>query len=170
MQMLLPSARACLIGAAALLGCGPASAQNADAGKLKAAIIYNIIRFVDFTPSVSAPLSLCLARNAAVPRELAALNGQRAGNRAIVLIGLDAAKAGSCNVIYLGNSVADIPKVRQRGVLVIADGPGVLPAGGTIGLVQTGAQIRFEVNVGTARQDKVVISSKLLRLAARVQQ
>lgn len=170
MHILRCSLRAGILGAALVLGCGPAGAENGDNGKLKAAIIYNIIRFVDFAADPNAPLLVCVARNPAVPRELGALNGQRAGNRTISLASIDAAKAGDCDVVYLGTSVGDVPKVRQRGVLVIADGPAVLTAGGTVGLVKTGGQIRFEVNVRSAREDRLAISSKLLRLAARVQQ
>ena len=170
MRILRLSLRAGLLGAALSLGCGPVGAQSADVGKLKAAIIYNIIRFVDFQSDPTSTLSLCLARNAAVPRELGALNGQRAGNRVIALRTIETSNVRACNVVYLGNSVGEVPKVRQSGLLTIADGSNVLPAGGTIGLVQTGGQIRFEVNVRAAREDQLAISSKLLRLAARVQQ
>lgn len=162
-----------LAAAAAVLGMAgtsPAHAQNVGSGQLKAAIIFNIIRFVDFAPDGGAALAVCVARSAAAPRELASLGGQRVGNRTIALRAIDPANPGGCDVVYLGSAVGDLPRVRQRGVLVIGDGAGFVGAGGTIGLVQTGGQVRFEVNVRAAREARLEISSKLLRLAARIQQ
>jgi hypothetical protein len=53
--------------------------------------------------------------------------------------------------------------------LLVGDGPGFINGGGMIGLVRFGNQIRFEINARAARQSGVSISSKLMRLAARVQ-
>ena len=156
--------------AVAIAGTGPADAQNAGSGQLKAAIIFNIIRFVDFTPDGDPSLSVCVSRSASAPRELASLNGQRVGNRIVALRMIDTANPGGCDVVYLGSVAGDLARVRQRGVLVIGDGSGFVGAGGTVGLVQTGSQVRFEVNVRAAHEARLEISSKLLRLAARIQQ
>ncbi len=171
MNMFSKALLAPLAAAAALAtGIGPAEAQSPASGQLKTAIIFNIIRFVDFAPEGDATLSVCLLRNASAPRELGSLNGQRVGNRTIAVRAIDAASAGGCDVVYLGTVINDLPRVRQRGVLVIGEGPGFVGAGGTIGLVQTGSQIRFEINVRAAREARLAISSKLLRLASRIQQ
>lgn len=148
-----------------------ASAQQANANQLKAAIVYNIIRFVQFPLSNDRePLHLCLDREVSGGRELAALNGLRVGNRTIVQRTLDADNAQGCDVAYLGRaSAADIARVRNRGVLVMGENANFIGAGGTIGLVRMGNQIRFEVNTRAARQAQIVISSKLLRLAARIE-
>lgn len=170
---LIPLAAAAAVMGAA--GTSPAHAQNAGSGQLKAAIIFNIIRFVDFAPDGDTALAVCVARSAAAPRdltlrELASLGGQRVGNRTITLRAIDPANPGGCDVVYLGSAAGDLARVRQRGVLVIGDGAGFVGSGGTIGLVQTGSQVRFEVNVRAAREARLEISSKLLRLAARIQQ
>lgn len=169
---MLPKALLAPIAAAATLiaGTSPAEAQSAGSGQLKAAIIFNIIRFVDFAPDGDATLSVCVSRSASAPRELSSLAGQRVGNRTIALRAIDVANPAGCDVVYLGAVAGDLARVRQRGVLVIGDGSAFVGAGGTIGLVQTGSQVRFEVNVRAAREARLEISSKLLRLAARVQQ
>ncbi|MFM6852535.1 MAG: YfiR family protein [Sphingopyxis sp.] len=160
---------------AALLAVAPpaAHAQASAANQLRAAIVYNIIRFVDFgAADGAAPLTLCVARGATGARELAGLHGQRAGARTIAhrAVGNGAPTTG-CSIVYLGaGTPADIAQARQRGVLVIGEGTGFIGAGGIIGLVRMGNQTRFEVNMRAARQAQLSISSNLLRLAARVEQ
>lgn len=148
-----------------------ASAQQANPNQLKAAIVYNIIRFVQFPLSNDRePLHLCIDRDVSGARELAALNGLRVGNRTIIQRNLDADNVQGCDIAYLSRaSAADIAKVRNRGILVMGENANFIGAGGTIGLVRMGNQIRFEVNTRAARQAQIVISSKLLRLAARIE-
>jgi hypothetical protein len=167
--LLAPLAVAAII-TGTIAGASAAQAQTAGSGQLKAAIIFNIIRFVDFAPDGDATLSVCVSRSASAPRELGSLGGQRVGNRTIALRAIDTANPDGCDVVYLGTVAGDVARVRQRGVLVIGEGSAFVGAGGTIGLVQTGSQVRFEVNVRAAREARLEISSKLLRLAARIQQ
>ena len=147
-------------------------AQSAGPEALKAAITYNIIRFVDFPQDSPAdPVQLCVARGAAASRELAALGGQRIGNRAIQFRPVEPDGTAGCDVVYLGQaSAGDIVKSRRRGAITVGEGPSFIGAGGTIGLVRTGNQVRFEVNLKASRDAGFSISSRLLRLAARIQQ
>jgi hypothetical protein len=88
---------------AALAGLQPVAtqAQSAANAQLKTAIIFNIIRFVDFGEGGST-LSLCAARGVAGAQDLATLNGQRIRNRTIVHRSVDPASTGGCDVVYLG--------------------------------------------------------------------
>lgn len=149
-----------------------ALAQGVTANHLKAAIVFNIIRFVDFPATgPSAPLDFCVAEGVAGVRELSSLDGQRAGNRPISFRLIDPPAVAGCDVVYLGAGATNhIGRVRQRGVLVVGENAEFTRAGGTVGLVRMGNQIRFEVNARSARESNLTISSKLLRLAARVQQ
>lgn len=161
---------AALIAASALLA-GPTMAQDARSGQLKSAIVYNILRFVDFpVASGSRTLDLCIERGAG--GNFASLSGRSVASRSINVRMIEATSgAGGCDVIYLGAvNGSDVSRVRQRGVLVIGDGSGFLKAGGTIALVTTGKQTRFEVNMRAARQADLRIGSQLLRLASRVEQ
>jgi YfiR/HmsC-like len=146
-------------------------AQDTGSGQLKSAIVYNILRFVDFPRETgSKPLIACARRGAG--GNLSALSGRSVGSRTITVRTIEASSNGDgCDVVYLGvASSADVARVKQRGVLVIGDGSGFLKAGGTIGLVTTGKQTRFEVSMRAAKQADIKISSQLLRLAARVEQ
>ena len=170
----------------ALLSCGlatPAQAVERQPGgrqesasptisnaPLRAAIILNIIRFVDFgTGESSEPLLLCVHHSADTIRAIAALDGQRVGRREVGHRAFDGDDASGCAVVYLG--LADptaIARIRRAGLLVIGDGAGFIEAGGTIGLVGTGKHLQFEANAQAARAARIKLSSKLLRLATRV--
>jgi hypothetical protein len=157
--------------AAALAGTSPASAGQ-DSDGLKAALVFNILRFVDFAGGgAGGKLRLCLPRDVEGRSALAALDGRSSGHRAIEVRTTAPGSAQGCDAIYLGAaSAGEISQVRRDGLLVIGDGSGFIGAGGTIGLVRMGNQVRFEVNNRSARQAHISISSKLLRLAARIEQ
>ena len=150
-----------------------ASAASRDSDRLRAAIIYNIVRFVDFDfGGAGRTLDLCTTQNARGLRSLAALNGRHAGGRTIKVRAVPSgSRGGNCDVVYLGVATkAGISRFKRPGVLLIGDSPSFVRQGGMVGLVTTGKQIRFEVNTKMARQADIRISSKLLRLASRVHQ
>lgn len=149
-----------------------ASAQQGSANQLKVAIVYNILRFVEFAPAdVGTTLQFCASSSASGNRELSILGGQRAGSRLIAFRKVDTGRFAGCNVIYLGSAnSSEISNAGRTGALVIGEGSSFITRGGTVGLVRMGNQYRFEVNMRAARSAQLGISSKLLRLAARVQQ
>jgi len=159
----------------AIAGLWPApaavQARSSGSDNLRAAIVYNIVRFVDFPNNGGNRLDMCVARSADGAAQLRALDGQRVGPRIIAARLVDSAPAEGCDVIYLGRtSTAETARASRRGVLVMGEAPSFITSGGTVGLVRMGKQIRFEVNTRNARDAGLSISSKLLRLAARVQQ
>lgn len=162
-------AAALIMGAAFI--AKPTVAQDTTSRQLKSAIVYNILRFVDFpAESGNRTLDLCIERGA--EGNFAALSGRSVASRSINVRTMEAnSSAGRCDVVYLGTANgSDVSRVRQRGVLVIGDGSSFLNTGGTIGLVTTGKQTRFEINMRAARQADIKIGSQLLRLASRVEQ
>jgi hypothetical protein len=150
----------------------PLHAQSKSSHGLKAAIIYNVLRFVSFPEERnSGSLRLCVARNLDTTIAVAALDNKLVGKRAIDVHYIDQGvqDLSSCHVAYVGSSSASqLSRTKQRGLLLIGDDHNFIRSGGAIGLVKFGNQIRFEVNAGSARQSGIAISSKLLRLAARV--
>jgi len=154
-------------GAGVLPPAGVSGGAAVPDGPARAAIVLNIIRFVDFGV-YSGPLYLCVSRATITAPAVLALGGKRVGVRPIALRELSGA-AATCDVVYLtADEAYAISRVHQPGVLVIGDGSGFIEAGGTIGLVGTGSQIRFEANTRAAAQAQIKLSSKLLRLAARI--
>jgi hypothetical protein len=155
-----------------LLLAMPARGQDRDVNALRVALVLNIIRFVDFPPKThDAPLLLCVERNDPNSAGLMALNGLHVGRQAIAVHPVAEDNFTNCDVAYLGKTTPPvIAKAQQPGQLLIGEGSRFISDGGMVGLVQTGTQIRFEINARVARNAHVNISSQLLRLASRVQQ
>lgn len=149
-----------------------AQAQVATSDDLKAALVFNILRYVDFPPARAArPMALCVDRRSSGAGAMAALGGRSLGTRPIALRMVDGAPDRACDVLVTGPaSAAELARLRQAGTLVIGDGGDFTANGGAIGLVKSGPQIRFDVNLPASREAGVTISSRLLRLAARVRQ
>lgn len=166
------SSLAHMVTAAALLASfvpAPLHAQSRSSGELKAAIVLNILRFVDFPGNTTTPLDLCIDSRAQAARQLRALSDQRAGRRLIRTRIVTNRSYRGCEVVFLASSGrAAIRSVQGAGRLVMGNGPDFIDADGTVGLVKTGAQVRFEINLGQANDDGLRISSRLVRLAARV--
>jgi hypothetical protein len=60
-----------------------------------------------------------------------------------------------------------LPPLQKDGILLIADTPGFLEAGGVINLVIEEKRVRFEINLAAAARGKLQIRSSLRRLAIR---
>jgi len=151
---------------------GQSHAQDRDTNALRAALVFNIIRFIDLPPRPhGGPLLLCIDKGDQNGAALMTLNGQHIADQTISVRPVNEGAVADCNFRYLGNAAAaDIAHAQQPGLLLIGEGPHFINDGGMVGLVQTGKQIRFEINVAVARRCRVNISSQLLRLASRVQQ
>ncbi|MEI6085555.1 MAG: YfiR family protein [Verrucomicrobiota bacterium] len=85
----------------------------------------------------------------------------------------DAAAARDCQVLYIscsetGRLPAVLGELGNAPVLTVGDMPGFAEQGGMIALVKTNDRVAFNVNLSAARQAKLSISSKLLRLALKI--
>jgi hypothetical protein len=63
-----------------------------------------------------------------------------------------------------------LQRVAKLPVLTISDAPNFVQAGGIIGMFQENNKMRFDINLAAARQNNLVVSSNLLRLARTVKQ
>ena len=152
-------------------GLAAPAAAHSGSGQLKAALIYNILRFVDLGSGSNGAIDLCVVSSAPSFREISSLNRREVSGRSIMVRETSSGNLRNCDVVYLGSAgAAEIRNASASGRALIGDGSGFVNSGGTIGFVRMGNQIRFEINISSARAAGVSISSKLLRLASRVQQ
>ncbi len=160
----------CLAACAALqlAAVRPAQAQTSPAA-YKAAIVFNIIRFAEFAATrSSATINLCAPATEAISSELQGLAGRRIAERTLsVRLITGSGNYDGCDVIYAGTN-ASLRRSLPKGALTIGEEPNFTNAGGGVGLTRLGRQIRFEVNIESARDAGVHFSSKLLRLATAV--
>lgn len=161
------------LGAVCGLACAvvatPTAAQSSDANQLRAAIVFNVLRFVEFPPEQSSTIEFCVASDSSEYAAFRSFSGRRAGARTVSVRTLRGSSYSGCDVVYLDSSDRDqIQRASARGRLVIGDGRRFIDNGGTVGLVQSGSQVRFQLNLASAAESKITISSRLIRLASKV--
>jgi hypothetical protein len=164
--------------AAAMLPWGALHAQPVPEYDLKAAFVYNFAVFTDW-PSDTAydggTLNICINPDSALRQPLIGLGDKQIRGRRVEVRSLAAAdNLRSCNVVFLDSGDRDrwgqIKKaLGSTGVLTIADDEEIARDGTVISLAMDNNRVVFDVDTRAARQAKLVLSSKLLRLARMVQ-
>lgn len=138
-------------------------------GDIKIAMVYNIIRFVDF-PGASKTLKLCVLSSDPLASGLAELEGRPAGGAKLDVTIVDSpSKLGAnCNIIYMDNNAPTDAGQRARGQIIIGASNQFAERGGTVGLIRFGGQTRFAINLRDAEMRGLRFSSQLIQLAAKV--
>jgi hypothetical protein len=166
------------------LGCvllsGVALAQVTEAA-LKAAFVFNFIKFVEWPASALAAtpgkLNLCLLG----PRDatfdaLHELNGKAVKNRSLNVRAVPRGESlKACQVLVMAESEPDqfevvLKRLEGEPVLTVNGTARFLDAGGMIALGMEEGKVRFDVNLPAAKRTDLVLSSNLLRLARQVRQ
>jgi hypothetical protein len=165
-----------------LLPLSPSTAVRAqDAtieGAIKATYLYKFPPFIEW-PRVAAaaadPFILCIVGNDPFGATLdRAVADQRIGNRPVILrrVAILGAESG-CQLVYAAGSPAQsvasiLAASRGRPIVTVTDGARDPQAKGIINFVIMDNRVRFEVDDRLAAECGLVISSKLLSLAAAV--
>lgn len=156
----------------------PLRAHALDELPLKAAIIFNLLQFVewpaDAEASATGPLLLCADRGASLWPHLQALEHRMVRQRHLELRDAGTAEAlRGCQVWVLEDAGARLPASRMApGVplLTIGDGSRADEAGIVIALRSIGPRLLFDIDMVLARQQRLQLSSKVLRLARVVRE
>ena len=157
--------------------CQDSSYAETDQPKeyeVKAALIFTIIKFVDWPESGAGKVSpLCIAVLGQDPfgNDLEKLQGKIAKGRPIIVKHFKRAEdAKGCEVLYISSSEKPqlhriVRHLKNSPVLTISDQKGFCQSGGMINLVLLRNKVNFEINNSAAQQSNIRISSKLLKLA-----
>ncbi len=174
-----PSCRRRLIAALASLWLA-LPAHAIEEAELKAAIIFNILMFVDWPaeaqPETGGPLGFCMVgADAGLHSALKALNDRPIrGYRFEVRDSIPADAARPCHAAFIDSSdrqrQASLRWLGQSGVLVFSDDAQAPPDAAAVVLQRAGNKIAFDVNLQAVRQARLQVSSKLLRLARVVRE
>jgi len=154
----------------------PAVALALEEPPLKAAIVYNLLQYVQWPDEAAlgpgTPLALCAARQGALWPHLAALNGRAVRSLKLELRdSADEAAARGCRAWVLEDGGRAPPPRTEPGLLTIGDGARADAAGVVIGLHRGPAsRLFFDVDLVAARQQGLQLSSKMLRLARQVRE
>lgn len=154
---------------------GVLAADWGEEHEVKAAVIYNLLLFVQWpeqTPAATKP-RLCVLEDGALSLALRRHEGKLVGGKPLELrrVRADPEDLNACSavVIEAGSSPAVLVQIgllaRTRAMLVIAEGAGTVNRGAMIGLNTSGGKVTFDINQGDMKRSGLVPSSKILRLA-----
>jgi hypothetical protein len=161
--------------------------------KLKAAYLYNFIRFVEWPKERMAdanePVIIGVIGKSPFGSAFEPIKDEKAKGRKVIIKwfkGLKELKEydkaemdqtikdiRKCHLLFICSSEEKTLKeimdwVKGYSVLTVAGMPDFLESGGMINLIVEEDKIRFEINNFTANQTKLKISSQLLKVAKRV--
>jgi hypothetical protein len=146
---------------------------------VEAVYLYNFGKFVNWPPDAappSGPFSICTlgaddfngALDAITSNE--SLQGHKIAVRHLTSI----ANADGCHILFIGSSEEarlnkDLSALRVKPVLTVSNMPSFLDRGGMIQFIVRDKRVRFAVNLTTAVQAHLSVSSELLKVAVAVQ-
>jgi hypothetical protein len=174
------------LAVAALLTAGAVVAANgvraaaadqprADEYRVKAAILYNLAKFVDWPADAfstpAAPMTVCVLGVDPFGDALdEAFRGHLVGGRSIVVRRLSDVQPG-CHVVFISGSerkrlavIAD--QLRAASVLTVSEEDGFGALGGMIELFTEGDRIRFNINIAALEGARLRASARLREIAS----
>ncbi|WP_192805071.1 YfiR family protein [Noviherbaspirillum aerium] len=164
-----------------LAGClvaGGVAAAPVPEFELKAAFVYNFALFTDWpaeTPFEAGMLNLCVHPYSAMRPALSSLNDRMIKGRKIAVrqLALPDGIRG-CHLFFADAADRERwPQIRKAlgnaPVLTISDDMEIGHDGSIVSLSSEGSRIVFDIDLRAARNARLVLSSKLLRLARSVQ-
>jgi len=160
-----------------------AAAQEDSAGEyeLKAAILYNLTRFVEWPPaaysSPQAPTVLCILGRDPFGESLSSMVFKQNSNGRPVQIRhvRNDKEAGGCHVLYISSSerkqvVQILSAVAGSNMLTVGEIGQFAARGGMVQFGLEDKEVHFDVNLDAALRAGLKISSRLLVLARVVKQ
>jgi hypothetical protein len=165
--------------AAFLLFTSTGRAQDVTGPSLKAAFIYSFAKFTEWPEDVlptTATFTACVLGDSPIRDALERVaKGRQLWGRGIsvVQVQLDG-KLRSCHLLYVSGVTpaqvtAIVAAVRGAAVLTISDVDDFARQGGIAQMFVENGKMRFDLNLDVARRSGLQLSSKLLALAAHVQ-
>ena len=157
----------------------PAQQPKASEFEVKAAYLYNFGRFVQWSAAAAASkgnsFAICVFGQDPFGALLdTTLSGESIEGKAVIAKRVSKAQdALDCRVLYISTSEGSRLKeilvvVDKAGVLTVSDIPQFSQRGGMIQFVVVANKIRFEVNLTSAQEAGLTLSSDLLKVAVAV--
>lgn len=169
-----------LAGLAVLIGIhvshSSSAAQSAEEYALKAAVLYNVTKFVEWPREAfkgpGDPVQVCILGDNPFGDTLSqAVGGKIHDGRTFAVRQVpDIEKTRDCQVLFISASEqkrfrAILDGIPAYGTLTVGDTETFATEGGILNLKVEGVRIRLQVNVSAAEQHGIRISSRLLGLA-----
>lgn len=167
-----------VVATLALAWSGPVAAQGVPVPALKAAFLYNFVKFAEWPSDVlppGAPLVLCVIGDEGVAESLEALvKGRNIDGHELSVRRMKAdGPLRSCHVLYASGldskrSIELIDALKGAAVLTVSDLNQFAQRGGVAEFFIDEGKMRFAINAEAGHRAHVGLSSKLLSLAKLV--
>jgi hypothetical protein len=171
-----------ILGASLAIACclviGPAKdtqalAEGISEYKVKAAFLYNFVRFVEWPSNgTGGKETVCVLGDDPFDGDLDdMLKGKSLSGRSFAIRRLSrVSDTEGCNVVFISSSEEKqirpiLASLAKGSILTIGDTPGFAKQGCMIEFLIEDNRVRFEINAGAARRANLRISSRLLGLA-----
>ena len=155
-----------------------ADADTRAAYQIKAAYLYNFIKFIDWPeesfPAVQSPVYIGILGENPFGSDINKLESKNVQRHPIRLrFGKDPEDLRGCHLIYISPSEWEnidriLQAIPRNGTLTVSGAPQFNDAGGVIRFVEKDNRIKFAINLQVAREANLRISSRLLQLAIKV--
>jgi hypothetical protein len=156
----------------AVTGAAPAAQDVSLEYRVKAAFLYNFVKYVEWPNPEADEILICVAGQNPFGTVLEQLvRNERIRDRPLrVEVILE--PRPDCDVVFTprtANITAYLRAAAGMPVLTVGESPRFIEAGGIINFVAEGSSVRFEINRGAADRARLRISSRLLQLARIVE-
>jgi hypothetical protein len=158
----------------------PQRAESAAPGEhqIKAAMVYNMMRFIDWPDSPflgnEETLDICFVSKGSMSSAIEALTGKQVKGKTIAVrqVGKQGSFSG-CFVLLLSDTersaaASILDMTRSAPVMTVGDSRGFAASGGVFGFMILDGKVRFEINLAAAQRHRIRISAQLLKLAQNV--
>ncbi len=156
-----------------------AEATGPTEAELKAAVVYQITRFVEWPtpPSTNAPLVIGVVGESPVISALEQLtaSAQNLQGHALTIrklpLSFSLTNGTKCHVIVIGERVPEramttiLESLGGEGILTVSMMPDFCRKGGMVGLTFADRRVQLEVNLEACERARLRLSSRLLRQA-----
>jgi hypothetical protein len=133
--------------------------------KVKAAYLFNFTKFVYWPDRSDDIVRICVVGAPKIKKILQEL----AKTKSFLVVSKPSQQYGLCHILYIDSTVNDFDQalaiVKRKQVLTVSDFKKFTQCGGIVGFFMESGKIRLEININIARDNDIVISSKILELA-----
>ncbi|MBN2588401.1 MAG: YfiR family protein [Sedimentisphaerales bacterium] len=170
-----------------LCNCVFAETEQEQEYKVKAAFIYNFIKFIEWPPTKltdEKTISVGIIGSNSFGKSFEPIENKKIGEKTIAiemfnsidqfkLTGKQIDNIRKCHVLFICGSEKKqfkeiINIIKDHNVLTVGDTKGFLESGGIINFLIEDQKVSFEINNYIAKQSKLNVRSQLLRLAKKV--
>ena len=154
-----------------------AFASQDGALQLRAMFIYNFANFVEWPDkaflTADSPINICLYGEVPFLPYLQPLGGTLVGERQLTVVRYEGNSKTRCHMLFVGKDKQVLSKPLFESanflyVLSVAEQTNFLEAGGIINILSKENQISFEIDLQSAKEKGLFISSDLLSLAKNI--